>query len=290
MLGLYFGIRTVQATEVERAGPPPIVLAIDEWENTLSASNGTGEEKFLESLAGFVSTFRVRTKKVSLAIHSSRVFIHTIPVEPTAQRSTTMRHLKWELGQYFPDTPPEEFTSDVHELTRDQGQAHVDMLSVSVRRREIQHLSDVLARVGMEVEIVDVDHFAAETALKISYPDTVLRYLALVGITEGRLDISYIRNGTLESYAYRLAASSAEIAEHVGAISRDVTGLNSVVAYGTLLDKDLLVLIRKASATLVEALNPLRRVGVSPGLRPSDRIHSPSYRFAAVIGAAVRRD
>jgi hypothetical protein len=227
---------------------------------------------------------------VSLAIPASRVFINTVPMDAAASRPAAMKHIRWELSQYFPGTPPEEFLGDMHDLARDQGQTYTDMLCVSVRRRETQRLSDLLSRAGVTVEVVDVDHFAAETALKVSYPDTARRYVALVGITEGRLDISFLRNGNLESYGFRLAASTADIAREVGAISREASGLDSVVTYGTLLEKDLLVQIRKSSSTLVEALNPLRRLSVSPGLRPSERIHSPSYRFASVIGAAVRRD
>ena len=48
MLGLYLGVKTVQAVEIEREGPSPMVLAIDEWENTLDKTGEDGEKRFLD--------------------------------------------------------------------------------------------------------------------------------------------------------------------------------------------------------------------------------------------------
>jgi hypothetical protein len=114
--------------------------------------------------------------------------------------------------------------------------------------------------------------------------------LALVGVKENRLDISILRNGNLEGYSYQVVSSNQEIIEAIGALSRQTQGIFSITAYGPYLDTDLLHRIRRASALLVEALNPLRHVSVADSLRLADHLTAPSYRFASAVGVALRRE
>ena len=159
-----------------------------------------------------------------------------------------------------------------------------------MKRSDAYGIQQSVARLGLDLHILDVDHFSADTALRINYPDTDRKYLALVGIKENRLDISLIKNGNMESYCYSVVQSNKEIADQIAALARDTQGIRSITAYGPYLDKDLLVQIRRASVLLVEALNPLRHVKVSDSLRLGDHLSVPSYRFASAIGVALRRE
>lgn len=143
---------------------------------------------------------------------------------------------------------------------------------------------------GLTLHVLDVDHFSADTALRVNYPDTNRKYLALVGVKENRLDVSLIKNGNMESYSYSVVQSNKEIVEQIGLLSRETKGIYSITVYGPFLDKDLLVQIRRGSSLLVEALNPLRHVKVSDSLRLADHLSVPSYRFASAVGVALRRD
>jgi hypothetical protein len=164
------------------------------------------------------------------------------------------------------------------------------VLSVSIKRKDAYTVQHALSRLGLDLHILDVDHFSADTALRANYPDTNRKYLGLVGIKENRLDISLIKNGNMESYGYCVVQSNKEIVDQIAQLARDTRGIHSVAVYGTYLDKDLLVQIRRASALLVEALNPLRHVKVADTLRLADNLSLPSYRFASAVGVALRRD
>jgi len=102
--------------------------------------------------------------------------------------------------------------------------------------------------------------------------------------------VSVLRNGNLEGYSYRAPSSNQEIVETIGAISRETPGILSVMVYGPYLDTDLLQQIRRGSALLVEAMNPLRHVAVADSIRMAEHLTAPSYRFASAIGAALRRE
>lgn len=293
VLGLSITDRSVQAVEVEQEGPANTLLAIDEWENTLpagGADDGHGADRFAEYLSAFLKVNRVKARRASVALDTSSLFINSFPMEDGLSHVDINEQIQWELGQFFPGSRPNEFVTDVHVMPRSPADAWTSVLSVSVRRRDAYAVQSAVGRLGLGLHIVDVDHFSADTALRVNYPDTERKYLALVGVKENRLDISLLRNGNLESYSYAVVQSNQEIVQQIGALSRDVRGIQSITVYGPHLDKDLLVLIRRGSALLVEALNPLRHVKVADSLRLADHLSVPSYRFASAVGVALRRE
>lgn len=293
ILGLSLGDRSVQAVEIEQEGNSNTLTAIDEWENTFTANdaaNGESLDRFVEFLGAFMKVNRAKAKKASVALDTVQLVLNSIPMEDTLSRVELNEHINWEISQYHPNVASKEFITDVHVLTQHPDDHWNEVLSVSVKRKDAYRVQQALARLGLDLHILDVDHFSADTALRMNYPDTNRKYLALVGIKENRLDISLIKNGNMESYSYCVVQSNKEIVDQIAALARDTKGMHSVTVYGTYLDKDLLVQIRRASALLVEALNPLRHVKVADSLRLADNLSLPSYRFASAVGVALRRD
>jgi Tfp pilus assembly PilM family ATPase len=293
VLGLSFSDKSVQAVEIEHDDHFNTLLAVDEWENSLPAKaeeNGHGVDRFVEYLSAFIKVNRVKAKRVSIALDTAQLFLNTFPMEEGIPRLELNEHINWELRQYFPESSPKEFITDIHVLTQHQTEHWNEVLSVSLRRHDANTVQQAMTKLGLSLHVIDVDHFSADTALRVSYPDSSTKYLALVGVKENRLDISLIRHGNVESYNYSVVDSNQEIVEQIGTLSRETKGIYSVTVYGPYLDNDLLVQIRRGSSLLVEALNPLRHVKVSDSLRLADHLAVPSYRFASAVGVALRRD
>jgi Tfp pilus assembly PilM family ATPase len=294
IVGLSISGGGIQAVEIDRSGPTTTLLSIDEWENTLPAAsaNGSGEglQEFQRLFGKFVRENRIRANRLSISLDTAMLFLNSIPIDQGLTRSEINDRVKWELSQYFPETGTEDFITDVHILTERANDPFNEALSVSVRRHDAIMIQKAAAAAGMELSIVDADHFAADTALRINYPDTYRKYIALVGVKENRLDISLMRNGSLESYRYIIVQSNQEIVQGIATLARKTPGIYSMTVYGPYLDRDLLTQIRRGSPILVEALNPLRHVNVSDTLRLADHLTVPSYRFAAAVGVALRRD
>lgn len=293
ILGLSISDRSVQAVELEQDGPANTLLAIDEWENTFPLGGGDdtqGTDQFLEYLAAFMKVNRVKAKRVSVALDTASLFINSFPLEENASRLELNEHVNWELRQFFPDVAPRDFVTDVHVMTSAPAERWRRILSVSVRRRDAYAVQNAMAKLGLALHVLDVDHFSADTALRINYPDAERKVLALVGVKENRIDISLLRNGTLQSYTYSVIQSNQEIIDQIGEVSREIRGITSISVYGPHLDKDLLVLIRRGSSLLVEALNPLRHITVADSVRLADHLSVPFYRFASAVGVALRRE
>jgi Tfp pilus assembly PilM family ATPase len=294
VLGLAIGTRSVQAVEVSRGPEGASLLAIDDWENTLlsSAPNDTpaGAERFQEYLSAFLKVNRIRARRAAIALDTSFLFIQTFPFDAEGQRKELLEHFGWELRQYRPESDPRDFITDTHQVSAGAGNSHALHIGVGVRRQHVQTIQRALTRAGLELHLVDADHFSADTALRVNYPDTHKRPMALVGIKDNRVDVSVIREGNLESYAHHAVRDNTDIVQSVARVAHEEHGILAISAYGPYLDRDLLVQIRRASPLLVEALNPLRHVSVVDTLRLSDHLSVPSYRFAAAVGAALRRD
>lgn len=305
-LGLCISGHGVQAVELERGTSSGILHAIDEWENKfpfddaplhpdavgdLPAETETrATQEFQEYLQAFIKVNRVKATQVAVALETSLLFLNTLPVEDGLPRPRITDLIDWELRQYFPEARPREFITDVHVMSTHREQGWNELLAVSILRRHTAAIRQALKALGLTLHIVDVDHFSADMALRVNYPDTYRRYLALVGVKENRLDISLMKNGTLQSYSYVTVKTDQEIVDQIATLSREAKGIYSITVYGPHLDKDLLVQIRRGSALLVEALNPLRHISVSDSLRLADHLSVPSYRFASAVGVALRRD
>jgi len=304
VLGIAITERSVQAVELSANGSSHTLLAIDGWENTLlgpgAGEHIKGSQQFEESLGAFLKVNRVKTHRALVALDSSFMFLHTFPCTEDATRSDLLANLTWELRQHQPESDPQEFISDVHKLPlpmpsgaaskSQQPEGTAACLGVCVRRSDVQTVSRSLSKLGLGVQVVDTDHFSAELALRVNYPDAYKRALALVGIKEHRLDVSMLRDGNLVSYYYKTVRSAQEIAESIAQIGRSTPGLQSIVTYGPGLDRELLSHIRRVSPLLVEAMNPLRHIQVSDALRIADHLSVPSYRFATAVGVALREE
>lgn len=294
IVGISITGTSVHAVELSRGGVVSTLHAIDEWENPFSTGPDEPDPQALELLteylASFVKSNQVKSAHASIAIDSSSLFIHRLPVEENSSDTVIREQIRWEVEQYFPGVPASEFLSDYHRMARFPSVPLNEVLSVTIRRKTAQALEHALRNVGLRLHVLDVDQFSAETTFRQSYPDALRRHVALVGIKGHRIDTTILKNGNMEAYSYAPVQTLDDIGERIAALVREHAGVLSIVVYGPALTSDLLSQIRRGASVLVEALNPLRNVSIDNTLRIGDHLSSPSYRFAAVLGIALRRD
>jgi Tfp pilus assembly PilM family ATPase len=294
ILGISITGQSIHAVEVAKQGLTSTIRAIEEWTNPLAPGfqepDAQALELLTEYLAAFLKINQIKATHASIALDTDALFIHRLPIEGQTSENTIKDQIRWELEQYYPGAPAGEFVTAHHRMSRFPSVRLNEVLSVSVRRRTAQALERMLATLGLRLHILDADHFSAESALRMNYPDSLRRHIALLGVKPRRLDISTLKNGNLESYSYTLLESTGQLVEEIGRLSRLHAGVFTIVVYGPGLTAELLHDIRRGSSTLVEALNPLRQVAVAESLRVAEHLSTPSYQFAAAIGVALRRD
>ncbi len=296
ILGVHICPQQIRAVALERGARDSRLLLLGEMAAQFPAGLHDHADPEAPSvalaatLASFVRDIHTPIRNVAVTFDAAFLFLAAIPTEPRSPESALADRVAWELGQYFPGTRLDQFVTDMHVIANPGAQKYDDLLVVAIRRDLTRAVRKALEKEGFVLHLVDVDHFSSELALKLNYPDTYSRYVALVGIKDLRLDVSLLRNGALESYRYHQLLSRKDSIQHLGTLSRETPGLASIIAYGPALDNGLLVQLRQASAIVVEALNPLRHVGVAETVQLPESVDSPPYRFAPAIGVALRRD
>jgi Tfp pilus assembly PilM family ATPase len=294
IVGISITGSSVHAVELSKNGVVSTLHAIDEWENPfgtgLEVPDPGALELFTEYLGAFVKTHQVKTAVASLALDSSSLFIHRLPIEENSSDTVIREQIRWEIEQYFPGIPATEFITDYHRMSKFPSVRLNEVLSVTIRRKTAQDLEQALRNVGLRLHILDTDQFSAEITFRQNYPDALRRHVALVGVKGHRIDITVLKNGNMEAYSHLPVQTLDDIGERIATLCRDHAGVLSIVVYGPALNSDLLTKIRRRASILVEALNPLRNVSIADTLRVGEHLSSPSYRFAAVLGVALRRD
>ena len=296
IVGLHICPQQVRAITLQRIDRDYRLLALDEFPMKFPGSlhdpadPDPPSRELASALNAFVRGAAVRPKTVGITFDAAFLFISAIPTEPRMQTDALEQRVAWELSQYFPDVQRDRFIADMHVIANPGAQTYDEMLVVAVRRELTRSVRKAIEGAGFIVGVVDADHFSTELTLKVNYPDTYSRYVALVGVKDSRMDVSLLRNGVLESYRYHQLRSRGDAVQTLGTISRDTPGLASIVVYGPALDNTLLVQLRQASAIVVEALNPLRHIAVAESVQLAESVNSPPYRFAPAIGVALRRD
>ncbi len=294
IVGISITGTSVQAVEITKSGVISTLHAIDEWDNPFRAGTDEADPQALELLteylAAFIKANQVKSTYASIALDSSSLFIHRLPVEENSSDTVIREQIRWELEQYVPGVPATEFISDYHRMARFPSVRLNEVLSVTIRRKTAQGLEQALRNVGLQLHVLDADQFSAETTFLQNYPDALRRHVALVGIKAHRIDTTILKNGNMEAYSSAPVQTLDDIGERIATLSRDNAGVLSIVVYGPALNSELLTQIRRGASVLVEALNPLRNVSIANTLRVGEHLSTPSYRFAAVLGVALRRD
>jgi Tfp pilus assembly PilM family ATPase len=291
VLGLYLSAKTAQALILERDEAHRTLLAVHEWDNTLfnyAGDDTPGVDEFTEQLSKFLGTVSIHLTTVTL--DTSLLFINTLPVAKGATSEQIKDHVEWELSEYFPDSPQNTFISDIHTITKQANARCDEALLVAVRRDIIQKIRRSLDRVRLTLDIVDAEHFSADTTLILNYPDSAAKYIALVGIKDDRMDISLVRYNDLEAYYYYPVHSEDDIVERLATLSSSVSGLHAICVFGLGLTQEMIAHLRNSTTVPLEPLNPFRKVEIAHAVRV---VHDPAakpFRYSAIVGVALREE
>ncbi len=87
--------------------------------------------------------------------------------------------IQWEMEQYLLH-PLEEYLFDYQNLGSNQSETAKLFLVAAYRKHEIEKFKRVLAATGFEVDVLDVDVFAAQNAFEANYPDFVAQKTFIV--------------------------------------------------------------------------------------------------------------
>ena len=146
-----------------------------------------------DTIKGLMSSAGVKTKKVATAVGGRDVIIKKVSMD--RMKETEAREMiRWEAEQHVPfDMDSVEL--DFQILDPEGDGLQMTVLLVAAKRELVQTKMTLLAEVGLEPSIIDVDAFALHNAFELNYPDAQQGVVGLVNIGHEITNVNILDQG-----------------------------------------------------------------------------------------------
>src|SRR5256885_14357226 len=133
-----------------------------------------------EAVRGLFASTGLKPKNVVTAVGGRDVIIKKIPMD-RMKEAEAREVIRWEAEQHVP-FDMDNVELDFQILDPDGAGLPMTVLLVAAKRELVDHKMSLLADVGLQPSIIDVDAFALHNAFEINYPEAMNGVVALVNI------------------------------------------------------------------------------------------------------------
>ncbi len=146
-----------------------------------------------EAIKGLMSSAGIKPKQVVTAVGGRDVIIKKITMD-RMKAAEAREVIRWEAEQHVP-FDMENVELDFQILDPDGDGLQMTVLLVAAKRELIETKLSLLADVGLEPSIIDVDAFALHNAFELNYPDAMRGVVGLVNIGHELTNVNILDNG-----------------------------------------------------------------------------------------------
>jgi type IV pilus assembly protein PilM len=146
-----------------------------------------------EAIKGLMATAGVKTKTVVTAVGGRDVIVKKITMD-RMKEVEAREVIRWEAEQHVP-FDMDNVELDFQILDPDGEGLQMTVLLVAAKRELVDHKLALLADVGLQPSIIDVDAFALHNAFEINYPDAMNGVVSLVNIGHETTNIYILDDG-----------------------------------------------------------------------------------------------
>jgi type IV pilus assembly protein PilM len=146
-----------------------------------------------DAIKGLLSSAGIKAKKVVTAVGGRDVIIKKIAMD-RMKESEAREQIRWEAEQHVP-FDMDNVELDFQLLDPDGEGLQMPVLLVAAKRELIETKLALLADVGLEANIIDVDAFALHNAFELNYPDAMRGVVGLVNIGHETTNVNILDDG-----------------------------------------------------------------------------------------------
>ena len=146
-----------------------------------------------EAIKGLMSSAGIKPRQVVTAVGGRDVIIKKITMD-RMKAAEAREVIRWEAEQHVP-FDMENVELDFQILDPDGDGLQMTVLLVAAKRELIETKLSLLADVGLEPSIIDVDAFALHNAFELNYPDAMRGVVGLVNIGHELTNVNILDNG-----------------------------------------------------------------------------------------------
>ena len=243
---------------------------------------------YLDSILNPKIRLMKKISKVSVALDSTSVFLHSFPLDTTLNQSEQNEHIHWELGNLIPEYQAADYIYDMHILQTRAREQVAEVLVIAVKRSVISNLQKILSRRKLELHVADTNIIGTDHSLITNYPEVKIKNVALISINRKQVEIGLVSNGRLTKYSYKKDLSSGLIIQTLRGLQQD---LPVVEAYfcGTSVSPAVIDGVKSAIGVNCILLNPFRRMLERSSGDQFNTYLGTFHRFAACTGLAIWR-
>lgn len=257
-------------------------------------------QKDLTNISSEIGTYitkrNLNIKKAGLTISSAQAFLIILPVDYSEGRQSINSKIYWELSNYFPDNY-NDFLINTYRLNNVLPCKNSDdFLVIAVQKNTIEFIKRVFKICSLELSVIDIDHFSAESSIRKSYDDKLSgKNILLVGLKPGRVDYGYIENKKYKYFTHSKYYSDTEFNLSLIRKLNSIIGSEPVLKkpdaiylYGDNIDNDTIDALGKKGFTDIRVINPFENIIASDVFLKNEGLRKNSYKFSASCGIALR--
>lgn len=234
---------------------------------------------------------------ISISISSSQAFMLILPVDLTDSKSTLNTKIYWELSNYFPDNY-KDFIVNTYRLNSFMPVSSCDeVLIIAVLNNTLEFVKRVSKLCNVQLNLIDIDHFSAEFALRKNYQTRVNKNnILLIGLKNGRFDFGYLVKGKYKHFSYSKYNSEPEynltMVKKLKSFMQSsvaVHGVDTVFLYGDDIKESVINSIKKLELfNKIEIINPFSNISASNEYLQDDELRKSHYIYTSSCGVALR--
>ena len=315
-LGIYIKENNIKLIEVESSSTQQfrinkiVQTQLDTPLNFEAISNEQKLTQIGNQLHQVVKSQNLNTNYAVFTLDSQLTLVKRVPYDESLSESDLIDQVDWEVKE-FSFSPEDEYIVDFQQLQSTTNRKGHEMLIVSVREKIIHYLRRLFSAGQAQVQVIDLDVFAAKRAIEVNYDLRVGDIVALVEINPQGLLFTIIEDkefclsqevtiGKLGLEVDSLESIDDEditkfISKELRRIILDnklgenIEGLNRIFLYGDMVKDNILESLQNNYNVRIDRANPFRRLLFAPNVSVDENIWSRPETFTVCVGAALRK-
>lgn len=195
-VGLDIGSGLIKLVVIQHGGGEPVLTKVA-FTSVVDDAIVEGEVMdpgiVAEAIKGLMASAGVKPKQVVTAVGGRDVIIKKITMD-RMKAAEAREVIRWEAEQHVP-FDMENVELDFQILDPDGDGLQMTVLLVAAKRELIETKLSLLADVGLEPSIIDVDAFALHNAFELNYPDAMRGVVGLVNIGHELTNVNILDDG-----------------------------------------------------------------------------------------------
>jgi type IV pilus assembly protein PilM len=195
-VGLDIGSGLIKLVAVSHRSGEPVVTKVA-FASVVSDAIVEGEVMdpalVADAIKGLLATAGIKTKQIVTAVGGRDVIIKKISMD-RMKEAEAREVIRWEAEQHVP-FDMDNVELDFQILDPEGEGLQMTVLLVAAKRELIETKLALLAEIGLEPSIIDVDAFALHNAFEVNYPEAMRGVVGLVNIGHETTNINILDDG-----------------------------------------------------------------------------------------------